>query len=275
MPVPNFLGIGAIKAGTTWAATALAEHPDVFMAHGKELHYFSQCYERGPQWYLKHFAAGKGRSAVGEYSVTYMDRSEETAQRVLDFNPHFRLIVSLRDPVERAFSQYRWMKQMGTALPSFRQAVEEHPDLISNGCYATNLAPYWRRFPDEQFFYIRQADIRARPGQVRRDLYRYLGVDPAFEPGGREQVVGETIQPRSRKLEDFRIRVHHAAMRYGAGSLITLYQRLGLSRLYRRINNDSTEAETLTPEDREALAPLFLEDLELFREHTGICVVHE
>ncbi len=273
MQRPDYLGIGAIKAGTTWAANALAAHPDVFMAHGKELHYFSDHYERGEAWYLNQFSSAGACRVLGEYSVSYMDCSEETAQRIHDFNPDFRLIVSVRDPVERAFSQYRWMKQMGTELPSFRDSLDVHPGLVSNSCYAANLGPYWRRFPAGQFFYIRQANIRTRPGQVRRELYRFLGVDPDFTPKAPEQVVGETIQPRSRALETLRIRVHHAAMRYGAGSVITAYKGLGLSSLYRRINNDQAAQETLSAADREVLAPLFQQDLEAFREHTGMSVV--
>ena len=164
-------------------ADALAAHPQVFMAHGKELHYFSQQYERGEQWYLGHFPARPEHRAVGEFSVTYMDRSEQTAQRILEFNPDFRFVVAVRDPVERAFSQYRWMKQMGADLPSFTDALERHPDLVSNGCYAANLDPYWRRFPDDRFFYASQREIREDPTQLCRRLYRFLGVDrDSFAP---------------------------------------------------------------------------------------------
>ena len=69
------------------------------------------------------------------------------------------------------------------------------------------------------------------------------------------------------------IRLHRAAMNYGAGYLITLYRRLGLSGLYRRLNNDETLRESLTEADREALAPRFVEDLRRFRERTGLSIV--
>ncbi|RLA47257.1 MAG: hypothetical protein DRR42_17740 [Gammaproteobacteria bacterium] len=269
---PNYLGIGAIKAGTTWAAENLAAHPSIFMAHGKELHYFSQNYTRGNDWYLKNFPTTSIHQAVGEFSVTYMDRSEETAKRIYEFNADFRLIVSIRDPVERAFSQYRWEKQMGTELPSFIKSLELRPDLITNSCYAANLAPYWNQFPDDQFFYIRQADIRECPSEIRSDLYRFLDVDPTYDPNPKEHIIGDTIQPRSRLLENMRIQMHSAAMRYQAGILITIYKRLGLSQIYRRLNNDHNKAEVLSDTDRKLLAPLFAEDLEIFRKRTGISV---
>lgn len=270
---PNYLGIGSIKSGTTWVSAALASHPDVFMAHGKELHYFSDHYERGSEWYLRHFADAREESAVGEYSVSYMDGTDAVAQRIFEFNPDFRLVVTVRDPVERAFSHYRWLKQMGTELPSFRQALIEIPQLLSIGRYATALTPYWNRFPAEQFCYIRQADINSCPDQVCRELYGFLGVDPDYTPAATEQVIGATIQPRSRTLERLRINLHHAAMRYGAGYIITLYKQLGLSSLYRRLNNDASAVETLSEQDRLEVAPYFQDDLEEFRARTGISVI--
>ena len=108
---------------------------------------------------------------------------------------------------------------------------------------------------------------------VLRELYSFLGVDPDFAPKAPEKVVGETIQPRSRMLENMRIRMHHAAMRYGAGAVITAYKSAGLSGLYRRINNSDAAQESMSAVDRAALVPLFHEDLEAFRAHTGISVI--
>lgn len=273
MRIPDYLGIGSIKSGTTWVADTLANHPQVFMAHGKELHYFTVNYARGNDWYLKHFSSAREELSVGEYSVSYMDGRDQTAQRIYEFNPGVRLIVTVRNPVERAFSHYRWMKQMGEELPSFRESLVEHPELMSIGRYAEALKPYWRLFPQDQFHYIRQSDISTNPGQVARDLYTFLGVNPDHVQSVSNELVGETIQPRIRTLENLRIKVHHAAMKYGAGALITLYRQSGLSKLYRQVNNDPSLAEKLDEQDRAELAPLFSEDLAAFRAQTGISIV--
>jgi hypothetical protein len=269
---PNFLGIGAIKAGTTWAADILAAHPQVFMAHGKELHYFSRQFDRGLNWYLDKFSDAKPGQAIGEFSVTYMDGSEDTARRIYEFDPGLHLIVSVRDPVERAFSQYRWEKQMGQSLPSFPESLNLRPDLITNSLYAQNLEPFWRLFPQSQFFYIRQSDLAGNASGVARALYEFLGVDPDYSSPQDVRVVGETIQPRSRLLEDLRIRLHQGFMQYGLERLITTYRTLGLSRLYRRINNDDSQRELLSEADRSALAGKFTADLARFEEVTGISI---
>ena len=269
---PNYLGIGAMKAGSTWAAEMLAAHPDVFMAHGKELHYFSINYQRGQDWYLKKFSTAKRVRAVGEFSVSYMSGQEEIVRRIYDFDPCLRLIVSVRDPVERAFSQYRWEKQMGQELPSFRKALRVRPDLLNNSCYAANLAPFWHFFPSEQFFYIKHCDLQNRPDQVCSDLYRFLGVDANFLPIAREQVIGKTIQPKSRFLEHLRIRTHEAVMRNGMESIITLYKRLGLPRLYRRLNDDTSQMEVLDEQIREELNEYFIQDQMAFTARTGLTI---
>ena len=272
MQRPNYLGIGAIKAGTTWASDVLESLPEIFMAHGKELHYFSHNYQNGLDWYLKKFSSARNHSALGEFSVTYMNGSTETAQRIFEFDPRLRLIVSVRDPVERAFSQYRWEKQMGKKLPPFREALEIRPDLVSNSCYASNLRPYWKLFGAEQFFYIRHMDIKKNPDLVCQNLYRFLGVGSNYLPGMQDEVVGETIQPVNQGLENLRVRAHQAVMRYGLESIITLYRKLGLSSLYRRLNNDESKREALGDQDKSDLNSLFVDDMKEFERQTGVSV---
>jgi hypothetical protein len=269
---PNYLGIGAIKAGTTWASEMLSAHPDVFLAHGKELHYFSHQYSNGLDWYLSKFSSSQSHSALGEFSVTYMNGSIETPRRIFDFNPEIKLIVCIRNPVERAFSQYRWEKQMGSKLPEFREALKIRPDLLQNGCYSENLGPYWDLFPANQFFYIQHHEISINPGAVCRDLYQFLGVCPSFSPESRDKVIGETIQPVSQSLENLRIRVHRSAMENGLEKVITLYRQLGLSTLYRRLNNDERKKEALSTQEADDILQYFESDMRTFKLQTGLDV---
>src|SRR5688572_30664430 len=103
--VPNFVGIGAPKSATTWLSEVLRKHPDVFVAHGKELVYFSsqKKFSRGEQWYLSHFTGVTTQTAVGEFSVSYLGGGRVTAERIHAFNPDMKLIAVLRDPVARSF----------------------------------------------------------------------------------------------------------------------------------------------------------------------------
>lgn len=269
---PNFLGIGVIKSGTTWVAEILASHPQVFIAHGKELHYFSNYHSRGVEWYLEHFAHAKDELAVGEYSVSYMDNSEKNARRIHDFDPRMKLVVTLRHPVERAFSHYRWMRQFGYGFDSFESALKSTPAIIAVSKYFESMQPYWERFSDQQIHFVLHDDIKASPEMVQQQLFNFLEVDPEFRSTRSEKVIGKTIVPRSTRLELMRQRVHGFLKNKRMAFLITGAKKAGLSNLYRKINDDHAAADTLSSEQKFELMKLFSEDLLRFQDRTGLDV---
>ena len=71
--LPNFLGIGAQRAGTTWLYNCLNEHPDVFVSSAKEIHFFSHEFDRGVTWYEGHFQGRNTESAIGEITPNYLN----------------------------------------------------------------------------------------------------------------------------------------------------------------------------------------------------------
>src|SRR5947208_7454350 len=104
--LPNFIGIGAPKAGTTWLAKCLAEHPQVFMAAVKKTNFFDYAAIEGRMTeYEIHFAGAEGKKAVGEYSVRYL-LSAHAPERIQQILPGVRLIVSFRNPIDQVYSHY-------------------------------------------------------------------------------------------------------------------------------------------------------------------------
>ena len=101
MPLPNFVGIGAQRAATTWAHICLREHPDVFLPDTKEVHFFNRNFDRGIAWYEAHFARHAGEAAVGEVTPNYLN-NEEAIPRMAHVLPEARLFVILREPIQRA-----------------------------------------------------------------------------------------------------------------------------------------------------------------------------
>ena len=106
--LPNFVGVGARKAGTTWLAECLREHPEIFMSTPKELSYFGKRYRtsRSEEWYLSHFQHAGDYRAVGEYSPSYI-RDPDAAKRILEDLGEVKIICALRNPVERFLSDYK------------------------------------------------------------------------------------------------------------------------------------------------------------------------
>jgi hypothetical protein len=188
--LPNFIGIGAPKAGTTWLATCLGEHPEIFMAAVKEIEFWKLSdAEQRLEEYAAHFREANNAKAVGEFSVRYLSFPgvPERLKRVL---PEVKLLVSLRNPIEQVYSNYWHLRRQNFNLPaassaprSIEQAVREHREfLFGPARYAMHLARWLSYFPREQLLVIRYDDIEGRPDQVIKRVFRFLEVDSDFQP---------------------------------------------------------------------------------------------
>jgi len=179
--LPNFLIIGAPRCGTTWIQNNLALHPEVYAPSTKELHFFDRHYDNGIDWYEQQFA-GADAPVVGEATPAYL-YPEEVPCRIKRHIPDAKLIVSLRDPVERAHSHfcYRLPEQRAQGLTlSFEQKLEQSPRLVAESRYAAPLQRYLDLFPRENVLVVLHQDIARRPEALLVDLYAFLGIDVRF-----------------------------------------------------------------------------------------------
>lgn len=103
---PDFVLVGAMRSGSTSLYRALADHPGVHMAPGKELRYFDRYYDRGEDWYLAHFDGAPPGSVVGEATPDYL-YADGALERMAADLPRVKALVILREPVDRAYSHYR------------------------------------------------------------------------------------------------------------------------------------------------------------------------
>lgn len=105
--LPNFLIVGAARAGTTSLYYYLKQHPDVFMSPKKEIDFFDvdKNFEKGLDWYERYFEGYTGQKAIGEASPLYM-YLEKVPKRIAKVIPDVKLIFILRNPVDRAYSHY-------------------------------------------------------------------------------------------------------------------------------------------------------------------------
>jgi hypothetical protein len=173
--VPNFLYVGTSKAGSTWLFNVLWLHPEVFLADSKGLYYFDSHYEQGEDAYLRNFAGAQGYQAIGEISHSYLS-SPVAAERIAELNPQMRLLVCLREPVDRAFSDYLDLVKNRQYDGSFESALERVPRLVERGRYATHLHRYLRHFPRDQVHVALFDDLQSDPQRYADDVFRFLGV---------------------------------------------------------------------------------------------------
>lgn len=180
MTLPNFLIIGASKAGTTSLYHYLRQHPDIYMSPVKEPRYFSGEVIETREAYESLFSAVTSERAIGEASPQYL-RAPAAADRIAAELPGVRLIVSLRNPADRAYSSYLWRLQGGRERRSVDEALRPGTFYFDTSLYFSALQRYFDRFGAARIKVILFDDLAAKPQTVLRELYEFLGVDASFE----------------------------------------------------------------------------------------------
>lgn len=205
--LPTFVGIGVPRAGTTWLHELLTSHPRVWMpTKRKEVNFFNHQdkYERGVEWYRQFFPAAEEANryeAIGEISTHYFYH-ERAARRLAAFQSVKKLLLTLRDPVERAASQWRFWRRTGDYRKSFTEfAQEERGWAVTCGRYAEHLErylKYWRR--DDLVVFVFERMV-ADPEATKDELAGALDLERALFPAEAGQKrKNESFQPRFPKL---------------------------------------------------------------------------
>ncbi|HEX6929449.1 MAG TPA: sulfotransferase [Gammaproteobacteria bacterium] len=201
----NFVVIGAPKAGTTALYFYLAEHPAILMSPLKETNYFAYGTDaagqllygnskihrfrvRTPEAYAALFVNAGNTSAIGEASPIYLE-CPQAPMRIRDALPGAKIICGLRNPVDRAYSDYlMYLRQFGHRFDPARDlsvsARWAHPDShwMSVSRYHESLQRYFDAFPRERIHMFLFDDLVRNPAGVMRDIYRFLDVDAEFTP---------------------------------------------------------------------------------------------
>ncbi len=229
--LPTFVIVGAMKSGTTSLARWLKPHPEVFLSDVKELHFFDVHYDRGSDWYRRHFADAGTRPAVGEATPSYL-YDEQAPARMHALLPEARLLAILRNPVDRAYSHYWHNRQRGNEPLAFREAIECEPErrarddqpyrhayaYLDRGRYLHQLRRLTAHYPREHLLVETFDDLRADPLSVYRRVCGFLGVDDTVELPN----IGRTFNP-AREYRSLRVRVASKRLprklRYAVGRL--------------------------------------------------------
>jgi hypothetical protein len=276
--LPTFVIIGAAKAGTTALYWYLAEHPEIFMSPVKETNFFAYGVDedgrlrygdpelhrfpiRSLPEYRRLFAAAGDVAAIGEASPIYLE-CPEAAERIAAVLPHTRIVCILREPVDRAYSDYlMYLRARGRRLEPARDLTPDaawarpgsHWVAISR--YHEALSRYFERFPRERIDVLLFDDLRSDPSGFVRDTYARLGVDPSFEPDlDTPHNVGGL--PSSRTIERM---LTSKALRRAVAPLVPRRAADAARRLRTR---NLRKAPPLPEDLRRRLAGTFREDIE-------------
>lgn len=232
---PDFIIIGAGKCGTSSLHKYICKHPQVLAPHKKELNFFRNNFDKGVDWYLSHFPSITDSKdyITGEASPVYFHASH-VDQRIHSLFPKTKLIVLLRNPVERAVSWHyhkeKWQLNKSKTTPevSINKAIavldnSSEEDLAYGGghilesLYYYKLKRWMSLFSKEQFLILKSEDLFSQPSMVMNQTFDFLGL-PAYESshyvkhnGGLyvpiedkfRQYLSEYFKPYNQKLEQY------------------------------------------------------------------------
>jgi len=253
-PLPQFLIIGAVKAATTWIADQLRARDDVFMP-GPEPHYFSREHDRGARWYASLFAEARSDQLIGEKSADYL--AERAApSRAAALLPDAMLIAQLRNPVDRAYSDYCMLYrrgQVGRDVERYLDARSEIPRFLQNGLYARHIARWRDYFPAERLKIILYDDIRADPERVLAEVCGALQLPPAID--------AERVRRRSNDSEAPLVPLPLRRLPQSIKNLVAPLRGNPAFEATRRIIARSVEYPRLTSDLRSRLSDYYADDV--------------
>jgi hypothetical protein len=200
-PLPDFLVIGAQKAGTTALYAYLRWHPGIAGPSWKEVSFFDRHWWRGEAWYRGQFPLRAGERLVGEASPSYLFHPL-APERARSLVPGAKLVALLRDPVDRAYSQYQHEVALGREPLSFEDALAAEDERLvgeverliadsrafsrawwdhtytARGRYAEQLERWLEAFPSEQLLVVRTEELGERPAETYASILAFLGAEP-------------------------------------------------------------------------------------------------
>lgn len=195
---PDFVIIGATKSATTWLQRNLQQHTTVFMP-GPETHYFSRFFERGPAWYETFFRPAEPHQILGEKSNSYLDHPE-APQRLRAALPNARLIVQLRNPIDRAYSDYcrhYLAGRVGEDVDHYLGGDSPESEQVrAGGLYFRHISRFLELFPREQLCVTLYDDLDHEPATVLNRIRRHIGLAVSeADPGVMELRVKDKSAP--------------------------------------------------------------------------------
>jgi len=204
---PDFLIIGAARSGTTSLYQYLTQHPSIIPGVGKEIYFFDKKFGRGINWYKSFFptklsmfrteSKQKNKCLTGEATPRYL-HYPHAPKRVFELIPNVKLIVLLRNPIDRAYSHYQMEVSSGNEELSFEDAIEQEEErtkddmkkmendenfysvyfyrksYLTRGIYVDQLKKWFNFFPKEKFLILKSEDLYSDPSKIYQESLDFL-----------------------------------------------------------------------------------------------------
>lgn len=260
---PNFIFIGPDKTGSTWLWKMLRQHPEVYVSPAKDIYFFDRYYDLGATWYESHFRGAEQKIAIGDLSHDYL-MSETACDRIRSDLPDVKLITMLRNPIDRAFSEYLYLRKHSLidGRATLREAALQFPSIVQGGMYARHLGNYLRVFGHERLFIGDYEDIAIKPAELISRICTFLGVDSGFQFAGLQDVILPAAAARNAWLAK---RAKGLAVRMrdlGFGNLVGMLKHSRMIQVLMYREYGARDKPKLTAEDAQWLWMTYMDDME-------------
>lgn len=271
---PSFLGIGAQKCASTWIYRIFENHPGICVSDPKELDFFSCYFDRGYDWYERHFADRRTARAAGEISPSYF-YNPLAVERARAYNPNFKILVSLRDPVERMYSNHLHEVRKGhIAGPdlSFETAMPRNPMYFHQSLYARHLKMWIDAFGASSVLVLLQEEIALDPKREAARLCAFLQIEEIAESEFFDRRANENVVYKNQLVGAVYSRLGGAARAIGLGDAIRWAKRKnGVSTIWSLAKeNVRDRTPSMRPETVESMRAALADEMEALAELLGV-----
>jgi len=283
--LPNFLIVGAAKSGTSSLYHYLNEHPEIFLPARKELRFFSQMKAnfKGPgddklnktiiksiEEYSKFYIPVKNEKAIGDVSPDYLYFFKNAIPNIRKILIDPKIIIILRNPIDRAFSHYLHFVRDGREKLSFEEALaaEDNRKALNwewawyykdVGFYYNQVKAYLENFSEVKVYLY--DDLKKDPLSLVQDIYRFLGVDDSFIPKSIGEKFNVSGVPKNKFLHEFLRKPNAIKSTLRPLARLVLPDKETRERFLRKLLQKNLKKPEMKPETRDYLKRLYKEDI--------------
>lgn len=274
-PPPDFIIIGAMRAGTTALAERLSHHPDIAMSKLKETDYFiaEKNYARGPHWYQSLFPPGKPIRGEASPNYTKNDVFHSVPQRICADRPDVKLIYIVRDPVDRFWSHYNHTYLMGGDVPPSDRLLDEHEGrhILASSMYCLQLSAYLEVFPPEQILVMDLDELAVNSKGAFSKVLAFVGADPDLSAPDLDRANSASALAQT---PGWALKLSQNRALTGLRSAAPAALKVGAKRLLSKFQPTPRETPPISLKARERVAEALAEDAMKFRRLVGRSFSH-
>ncbi len=279
MKLPTFLVVGIEKAGTTSIYQYLNQHPQVYMSPVKETNFLERDWEnfqgkpnpkRIDTWekYSNLFSNVQDEIAIGEVSPNYLFHYKSSSERIIKYVPDVKIIAILRNPVDRAYSDYLMHLRDSINVEKVRSLTEQvqfRADTsftLKKGFYYTPVKYYFDTFGKERVKIYLYNDLSENSSAMMQDMYQFIGVNSDFTPDTSERQQVAAV-PKNQSLNN--LMKTKNPVRAAVSSVLKVVMPLEMRQKLRsslvNLNSAGKELKPLSSEERQLLIDFYREDI--------------